>query len=632
MQEIVDDSATPNKGRLKNATRRILAPAGITIALLVVASAISLFVRAPYLASFFGGDDWDLLCEIGLYRCGRQGLLAGWLSPEGPHLMALWKAFFHLEWLLFGLRVEAFHVVIALVHACSAVLLFGIARRWGVSAFGSIVMSLTWAGAAFGGWDNPTLWLMCGMAPMALCFLFLSLWFAIDVDSPRRRDRWWMASFLGLAMLTWSDMVLLAPVIMLQVALRLGPRETLRRARRWIAAWLVPVVLIGLPTAGFVAIILQIASAARPADRFQDLGPRRLVSRTSCQLAVAMGSLTYGTVREPDLANSDLFRTTRPAIPDEALAPKFAIAGAMVLALLLLRQHVQWGYLANFVALSGVFLFAANAGGKGMSFHDAINHGHYLYFACLLCCVSFGVLADGLWMRYERCRIFIVVIAVMLAPLFLAHQRQVAVQAAAIHRLMFDVGRVEFKQSREILERLSLAATQKGAVVRFPDSPIDLQAPSHRYWPIAAFYSLCFPAGLPNLEVIDPAEATTRDLEQAVELLRGQHAKYAVRWASLMVAYYPVLKSLVWLNQVVDAHHPAVAIPNIEVTLASASYQLEELAELGIGATANELRFQRPTANDPPTLKREFPAFYQILQKSNQPEAKYLLAVIFQEK
>jgi hypothetical protein len=81
-----------------------------------------------------------------------------------------------------------------------------------------------------------------------------------------------------------------------------------------------------------------------------------------------------------------------------------------------------------------------------------------------------------------------------------------------------------------------------------------------------------------------------------------------------MGAYFPLLKSLVWLNREVDARHPAVAIPNIEVTLASASYQLEELAELGIGATASELRFQRPTANDPPTLKREFPAFYQILQ------------------
>jgi hypothetical protein len=599
---------------LKGATDRSLVPAGTVIALLVAASAISLFVRAPYSACFFAADDWDLLCEIGLYRCGRLGLLAGWLSPEGPHIMALWKACFHLEWLLFGLRVEAFHVVIALVHACSAVLLFGIARRWGVSVFGSIVMLLTWAGAGFGGWDNPTLWLMCGMAPLALCFLFRSLWFAIDVDSPRRRDRWWMASFLGLALITWSDMVLLAPVLILQVALRLGPHEKLRRARHWIAAWPVPVVLIGLPTAGFVAIILQIASAAQPADRFQDLGPRRLVSRTSCQLAVAMGSLTYGTVREPDLANSDLFRTTRPAMPDEALAPKFAIAGAMVLALILLRQTVQWRFLAVFAALSGIFLFAANAGGKGMSFHDAVNHGHYLYFACLLCCVSFGVLADGLWMRYDKLRILFVIVAAMVAPLFLTHQRHVAAQAAAIHRHLFDAGHVEFEQSREILGQLSRVGTQSGEIIPCPDAPIDLQAPSHRYWPIVAFYSLCFPAGLPNLEVIDPAEATTRDLEQAVELLRRQGAKYAVRWASLMGAYFPLLKSLVWLNREVDARHPAVAIPNIEVTLASASYQLEELAELGIGATASELRFQRPTANDPPTLKREFPAFYQILQ------------------
>lgn len=622
----------PNEGRLKVATGRSLAPAVTVIALLVVTSAISLFVRAPYLASFFAGDDWDLLCEIGLYRCGRLGLLAGWLSPEGPHIMALWKAIFHLEWLLFGLRVEAFHVVIALVHACSAVLLFGIARRWGVGVFGSIVMSLNWAGAAFGGWDNPTLWLMCGMAPLALCFLFLSLWFAIDMDSPRRRDRWWMAGFLGLALITWSDMVLLAPVLMLQVALRLGPREVFRRARHWFAAWLVPVVLIGLPSAGFVAIILLIASATRPADRFQDLGPRRLVSRTSCQLAVALGSLTYGTVRAPEVTNSKLFQRAQPFLPDEALAPKFAMGGAMILALLLLRSAVQWRFLALFAALSGIFLFAANAGGKGMSFHDAVNHGHYLYFACLLCCVSFGVLADGLWARYDKFRILFVIVAVMSLPWFLTHQRHVAAQAAAIHRLMFDVGRVEFEQSRDILEQLSLAATQRGAVVRFPDSPIDLQAPSHRYWPIAAFYSLCFPAGLPNLEVIDPAEATTRELEQAVELLRRQGAKYAVRWATLMGAYYPLLKSLVWLNQEVDARHPAVAIPNIEVTLASATYQLEELAELGIGAAVSKLRFQRPTVNDPPTLKREFPAFYQMLQKSNQPEARYLLAVVFQEK
>jgi hypothetical protein len=618
----------------------------------VVCCSVSVVVRAPYRHCYFAGDDMNLLAEIGLARCGKLSWLEVWTAVIGPHAMILWKSIFSLECFAFGLDPVKFHTTIAIVHGLTAALLFWLCRLWPVGLPAASTASLAWAAAAIGGWDNPTLWLMCGGLSVGLGFFLLAMCFAAQLGADGGgRSALGMAVCFGLAMLTWSDLALLAPVLLLELSWRGLWSQSRWRLATWLTAFVVPMVCVG-PLLGWL-IIGEVVANGRP----RRVDVQQVALRATGQLSVALATLTYGQVAPPDIlasthrptrredgrATSDPVAATSPgnlvgvgtARPhnlryDEPLWPKQVLAGSLLAVMVVLRKHIAWRLLSLFALIVVIFLVAANTGGFSMSFRDALNHGHYLFLPCLLWCVAAGCLAQAIWPRSPRGRVTVTALGVLLLAAFLLHQRQVAVISAQIHDTGFSRSTDAMRGIQSVLARLAQRGAANGETIRLPDTPIGIEAGYYPCWPLAAFSALCAPDGLPRLEIIAIQDSDTPDFDKAIASLRALDDAYARQLADTMSRAYPLLKALLWLDQEVHRTGQVVEVPNGMVQLPSGAVALQAVWRYEVSSPSGNdlLRFRDNWQAG--RFDQEFPRLAALLRSSTSSEARYLLATFAQ--
>jgi hypothetical protein len=611
--------------------------------LVLATCGLSIAVRWPYFHCYFAGDDMNFLAEIGLARCGRLSWVAGWSTVIGPHAMLLWKPLFSLQWFLFGLDPFKFHLASAVVHGLTGTVLFALCRIGGLGLFGAWTTALCWSAAAIGGWDNPSVWLVAGGICVALLLFFAAMWFAAQVDRHGRAvgSALAMASFYALSMLLWSDFALLSPVLLVELSWRGLWRQSARRILLWLNAWLLPPVFI-VPLLGWL-----IAGEVRSASRAQHVDIIQAAVRTSGQMAVGLGTLTYGYVAAPDIV---LVRCSQqPGEPsgkgaatagppglalgsDEPLLPKFALAALLVVALLLFRRAIAWHILSLVALVTFLFLLAANLGGFAMSTRDAINHGHYLFFACLPWCVVFGCLANSLRFRSARSALLAGLAAAALLLLFVAHQRRVALQSAHVHDVGFRDSTRAFEQLRRLLVGLSRLASTIGQPIRLPDVPIGLEAGYYPCWPLAAFYEVAFPRKAPGLKIVAARDVLPEDLERAQALLRRFDEPPAGQLADTMSRIYPLLKAFIWLDDEVKRRGQAIALPDGRVTLPAGAMGLRQICRFQISAaTTRRLQFEDvPRGWRGEGFRQRFPQLADLLRSSHREDAAFLLRLYWQ--
>ncbi|MBX9792627.1 MAG: hypothetical protein K2Y37_27315 [Pirellulales bacterium] len=605
-------------------------------AVIVVACGVSLVVRAPYRPCEFAGDDMNFLVEIGLARCGKLSWLEGWSAVIGPHAMILWKALFSLEWFVFGLDPVKFHLAIAVVHGLTAAALFQLCRLWSLSLPAAWTAALTWSGAAIGGWDNPTLWIMAGVLTLALGWFLVAMCFAARLpEHGTTRSACGMAIFLGLSLLTLSDLILWSPALLLALSWRGLWRQGRRRIAIWLTAWFIPILVI-VPLS-----VWLFAGEIGGWGRSHDVDPGQVVARSAGQLAVALGTLSYGDVAPPDVIASARDKpsgnsagkspdaaTETARIGDELLWPKCVVAGLLLAALLVARRNVPWQLLSLFALGVALFLAAANAGGYGMSFHDALNHGHYLYLPCLLWCVVAGCLVEALWPRTSNHRIALATGALLLAA-FVFHQRSVAVLSAKIHDVAFRSSTQTLRGLQEVLHRLSRRAVTENRTIRLPDAPIDIVAGYYPCWPLSAFAALCAPDGLPRLEIVSIQDSEIDDLRQAEAVLRRMNHPEAIRLADSMARVHPLLTALAWLDLELARLGQTMEAPNGNLPLPTRRVALAELWRYLV-ASPDDTRLTFREHWQSGRFDEEFAPLARLLRTSPSPEARYLLAVFDQ--
>ena len=635
--------------RARNARAEVSSSAWLRAAVVVVATCgVSLIVRAAYRHCYFAGDDMNLLAEIGLARCGRLSWLGGWTTAIGPHTLILWKALFSLEWMAFGLDPTKFHILAALIHGLSASALFLLCRLWPVSSLTAWTAALSWAGAAVGGWDNPTLWLMCGGMSLALCFFLIAMCFAArGCQAGDRGSVVGMAVFFGLSILTWSDLLLWAPVLLVELSWRGLWSQCRRRIFFWLTAWLVPLVCIG-SLLGWL-----ISDEVDRKDWTRGVAPVQVVLRTAGQVAVALGTLTYGDVAVPDFIvgtalqplgrdevqyssapqarSSDQPGEAGPPLAaglkgDELLWPKFFLTGLLLGALVMLRKRIEWRLLSLSALMAVAFLFAANAGGFAMSYRDAVNHGHYLYVACLAWCVVAGCLANAICPSGYRPRVAFAALGAPLLLAFFLHQRAVADASARIHDVGFRSSTRTMQGLQSVLTRLSQSGVDQ-RTIRLPDSPIGLEAGYYRCWPLSAFAALCLPDGPSRLEIVAVQSCRPIDRANAEAVLRSFDDEQALRLAESMSQAYPLLKALLWLDQEANRAGQLIEVPTGMLQLPSGPVALQELWRYEIASSPGSEYVRFRDTWQAGRFREEFPRLALLLHSSTSAEARYLREV-----
>ncbi len=566
----------------------------------------------------------DFLVQIGLYEIDRVDLVEFCSFPQGPHTMMLWRLFFLGEWIVFGLDPTKWHLTIAIVHGLAATALFFCARAWSISRTGAFAMALIWAGAAFGGWDNPTLWLMCGMAPMAWFFFLLALREVAVIGraaATPREARWAafrMAGMFFLSILTWSDMLLSAPVLLVALLARGIYRQPKSVIISWVLSWMAPILILGPLNLMFVLPFLGTGG------RLQDRTPWSVASRSASQVSVALGTLTYAYVAYPDILDTDLYDAPREFRQDDWLWPKILLAAA-VLAVAVGSIRNKERPLVIVIAVAVLLCqVAVNLGGIALSFRDAINHGHYLYLPCLFWAVVLGAIVSRFAPIFRR-RWLTAVITICAVGFFAWHQTSVAAATAEIQRYMFASPTERFHRTEAILRALSHQAQQTNSTIELPDTPLPLISYFCPYWPLASFVALTFPDSLPGIEIIPAEDVTSDQLRDAAMHLQSLEDPHAGLWESRMRQIYPLLTAVDWLVKTVDDQPEEIACPNVLLDLWGSTISLKQLLQFGM-AHGRGLS-EKLVDGSPQPARESYPALWQLLRSSNQEEASILLSL-----
>ncbi len=588
---------------------------------LLLTCGLSIFVRLPYFPMFFASDDMDFLVQIGLYEAGRINFVEYCIFPQGAHTMMLWKAIFLGEWKLFGLDPNAWHLLLAIVQGFSATALYFCARAWSINRIGAVTMALIWAGAAIGGWDNPTLWLMCGMAPLAWFFFILVLREIAIVGkkgATPRASRWAalrMSALYFLSILVWSDMLLMAPIAGLALLWRGITRQPWNVIASWVAAWAAPLILLG--PINVMLILPTIGSGGRLEERT----PWTVASRTAGQFGVSIGTLIYGDVAYPEVLDTEAYPDCHAFTHPEPVLPKLLMA----FVLLLLAGVASRGETRRFLVVIAIavviYLLAANAGGISLTFRDALNHGHYLYFPTIFWAVVLGTIASRLGSGKPSIRL-LTIVSIPLLVAFAAHQRSVAANTAEIQHFMFAVPTERFKTTQAILHNLSLVADREGTSIELPDTPLPLNSDSCPYWPLQAFVIVTYPNGLPGVEIISPEDVVEQQMVDAAEFLEAEGEPQADLWASRMQEIYPTLSALSWLIEKAADQPQGIVCPNVRIDMWGSDVPLRQLLRHGFTKGTGLEQHLRDDSHQP--RRDEYPTLWELLDTSNREEAKVL--------
>lgn len=349
--------------------------------------------------------------------------------------------------------------------------------------------------------------------------------------------------------------------------------------------------------------------------------PWTVASRTAGQFGVSLASLTYGSVAYPEIIESDAF-TKSDALPTvEPLWPKLVWAMCLLAVAVFTIRGEAVKYVLMFSAAVFVYLLIVNIGGIQLTFRDAINHGHYLYFPTLFWAVLVGATVMSLAGRLRGNRL-VIFVAIVVLGFFIAHQRSVAASTAEIQRVMFKSPTERFHTTSTILKTLSYQAERDGTLVELPDTPLPLSSFSCPYWPLQAFVKLTFPGGVSGVQIIPSNEANSQQVTLAADRLQVLDESQARLWAVRMQQIYPLLSSLSWLIEASAEHPEKIVCPNVRLDLWGANVPLRQLLLHGF---SNGRRLSDNVQGDSPQPSREeYPALWQLLSTSNSEEAKFL--------
>lgn len=468
------------------------------VAAAVVSLAAAVFVELPYFRVPHWFDDQIHLEAVARLVQGETGLLDYLLAPHNEHVLPLFRAWFLAGWSLFGLEPAPWHASIALFQAASGFALFVVLRRAARSPVVPLLGAAAWAGAAIGGWEGPLCWIGSSLqVPAGAAFLGAM---ACLTQAGSVRSRAWgagMSAFLAVAMLWMGAMVVALPVVLAQAAL--FEREAFRtpsRRRYWLAAGLLPALLVGIPT-------LVASSRARTGVPVVD--PVSLVE-TSRRFALVTVNSVAGIAGGPVEAGY-IASVVHPA------AGVLLVAG---LAAFLLRRRIDLRAPLLFAGLATAMTVAALVARRNWPAEMLLSWGRYRYLPTLALVVFAVALVGGLLPGGRRGRRAAATAGlVVLLGAYLAAQRSLADRTAGRLLAFLEPFLAERESWREAIRELSRAGSRQGEPLRFPDGTFELGAVRHS---LAHFRTFAVGEAT-GVSFVPPATLTERDRERSLEAL-----------------------------------------------------------------------------------------------------------------
>jgi hypothetical protein len=539
-------------------------------AVFLVGWAGGLLARWPYLHAAWVVDDFDFLVHVGLMATGKWSFVSFLLAPQGAHPIEAWKLVCYFQWLLYGIQPALFRLSINAVHAISGVALFVLLERYSANRLAALLAAILWSLAAIGGWENTLLVVVGGMIPLSLMWFLLAM--VCVSQAPSRQSRWplLLAGCTSLTILTWGSIIPLLPALPLQYLWleRTSPINW-RTTTAWLAAWAIPLVILG---ALQVAIALPHLNAA---ERRRDFSARDVAQRSALQMSIALATLCYGRIVPPE---------------EEALALKALLAAAAAIALLCLVRGRTLRLVLLMFGIVAVNLILVNVRGVSVEFRDAMSSGRYFYIPTIAWCVAAGALLDAILERlalsWRLDRRLVAAAMVVLIALFAVHQRAVAATARDQFDRVSQIPMEQFRAQQRLLNALAQQGRQQP--LELPDLPVVALNPSRLLWLSSVFTRVCAPDDLSRLRFIPVDRASREQLARAVARLRGVDAPQAAQWAALFQATWPEFRALAWLSDYAVANDLVIRLPNIWFPHGDVTYPANQCVAWG---------FSRPLPN-----------------------------------
>lgn len=407
-------------------------------------------------------DDQIQLEAVARLVQGETGLVDYLLAPHNDHVLPLYRAWFLAAWRLFGIEPAPWHATIALFQAASGFALFALMRRFSDSAVIPLFASAAWAGAAIGGWDGPLCWIASSLQVPAGAALLAAMVCVTRAGSATSRA--WgaaMGCFLALSVLWMGAMLVVLPLV--PVAYALSERGTLgtRSLRRfWLAAGILPVLLVGVP-------VLLASSRARAKVAVPD--PVPVVETSHRFVLVILNSIAGLSGKSVD-----------SGVIASVVHPTAGVLLASVLAAVLLRRRVDWRVPLLVGTLATVMTLAALVARRSFPTEMLLSWGRYRYLPTLALIVGAAAILGGILSgSSRRHRPAVVAGIAILLGVYLAGQVTLAKRTAG--RLLTNLEPVlaEREALRDAMRALSDAGRRQGEPLRFPDGGVTIGVVRH---------------------------------------------------------------------------------------------------------------------------------------------------------
>lgn len=483
-------AGVPEIGREPGAVEFLLAAAATILAALLVGYPS---FRVPHWY-----DDQIQLEALARFVQGETGLVDYLLAPHNDHVLPLYRAWFLVAWRLFGLEPAPWHATIALFQAASGFALFALMRRFSDSPVVPLFASAAWAGAAIGGWDGPLCWIASSLQVPAGAALLAAMACATRGGSPTSRA--WatgMGFFLALSVLWMGAMLVVLPIVLVAFALsERGTLGTRSLGRFWLAAGILPVLLVGIP-------ILLASSRARAKVAAPD--PLQVVETSRRFVLVALNSVA-------GLSGSSVDSGFIASV----VHPTTGVLLAALLAAVLLRRRIDLRVPFLVGAPAAVMTLAALVARRSFPTEMLLSWGRYRYLPTLALIVGASALLGGVLSGSSRRRRPAVAAGIgVLLGVFLAGQVTLAKRTAG--RLLSNLEPVvaEREALRDAIRALSDAGRRQGEPLRFPDGDATIGVVRHS---LAHFRTFAVPEAR-DVSFVPVQTLTDRDRERCREAL-----------------------------------------------------------------------------------------------------------------
>ena len=475
---------------------------------------MGLVARSPYLPLGYAVDDRYLQLQIGLVHTGQTSLVDYVGQSFSSHFSPLWRLIGYLEWRLFGLNPLPARLALELAHALTAVLVYLLLYRAGFTRWGAIGTALLWATVASGeGCDG--LVEVSGLHFVgAVVGLLAALWFMPSLALPRPRLAWFgLLTALAIATLFWGYVLALAPVVLVVpwIADRNPPQAHKQLLARSAVVLAVVVVF---------ALGVAFATAGAGPSLASGLNVGQIVTRAASQMAVALGNMFWWSSLEA---------------VSSALGTCAAVAVVLLLlAVIALRGPVR-GITLVFFAVALLYLAMVNVGRAGLGTDILLASARYQYLPKLAWCVVIGATASSLWTcSPAAARLPVAGLVSVLLCAMAAHNYQVArLTASRYHALWGEVDK-SFAANRALLLELASQDSDDAQPLPLLNMPVRVPPVEKMLYPLAVFHAVCYPAGLPGVEVVNVDAFSSADEQRATAAMARSAHPLATDWERLL--------------------------------------------------------------------------------------------------